>query len=231
MTELMIPSVGVRAPSQELTSNVSWQPRGFFQWLIPRPPLYESQGVATLMAFSFDLEGLFSDPQNPPVVVQGPEVRLEAGDEKVHLLLNVNERFRFSDDHVKREFRGEASENTGRWVFEYLTRESGCGVRAGLTIHVEPSSWSSWPPHDFEQRDLSSPLPLFPYFYEEFVYVTLPPNGWGLQVQAGHAGGREVSAFRDREIRGIRMGSHPVVAAPGVRLAYFWAYAGGEEKF
>ena len=125
-------------------------------------------------------------------------------------------------------------------VYNYAGAGSALPVRAGLTVHETRGTWSSWPPHGFEQEALRSPGPV--NFVEKFAYVTLPPGGWGVQVRKGTfpikfgnddallprgvgAGFVDnIILLKDRDIFSIPAGSHPVVAGPGVRLAYFWAY-------
>lgn len=103
-------------------------------------------------------------------------------------------------------------------------------LRAGLTIHDGYGTWSSWPTHEFEARALASPANTFPNFSEVFAFVTDPVGGWGLQTLVGK-NGTQIRAVADREIVTIPISLHPVVGAPDVRMAYFWAYTNGGEKF
>ena len=106
-------------------------------------------------------------------------------------------------------------------------------VRAGLTIHETRGTWSSWPPHKFEIEALFSPVQDYD-FQERFGYVTEPSYSWALQVVNSDKLS-PVRVVKDRDIGTIPLSSHPVVAAPGCRLAYFWAYTGDDvtkmEKF
>ena len=103
-------------------------------------------------------------------------------------------------------------------------------LRAGLTVHNGCGTWSSWPTHEFESRALASPANTFPDFSEVFAFITDPVGGWGLQTLVGK-NGTTVRAIADREIVTIPISLHPVVGAPDVRMAYFWAYTNGGEKF
>lgn len=105
-------------------------------------------------------------------------------------------------------------------------------LRAGLTVHDTRGSWSSYPLHKFEQEALlNKPVDLYPRFAEVFGYVTDPPNSWGIQCGLGNENGTALRFIKDRDIVYIPISNHPIVAAPGVRMAYFWAYVNGAEKF
>lgn len=137
---------------------------------------------------------------------------------------------------------GKAEGGYLRMVYTFAGPRSGLPVRAGLTVHSAQGSWSSWPPHAFERQALMNPGPVD--FVEKFAYLTWPPGGWGVQVRKGtfpeqnitagshmsvypHASGGlvdEITLIKDRDILPIPAGSHPVVAGPGYRLAYFWCY-------
>ena len=132
--------------------------------------------------------------------------------------------------------RGDTHDNNLREVYEYVGRTSGLPIRAGLTVHTSCGTWSSWPPHAFEAQSLLAPAPLYPGFKELFAYITQPAGMWGIQISSPGAPDTRykagVDVIRDREIRPVVLGAHPVVAAPGVKLAYLWVYTHiGREKF
>jgi 5-deoxy-D-glucuronate isomerase len=131
--------------------------------------------------------------------------------------------------------RGNVRDGNLREVYEYVGCNSGLPIRAGLTVHTYSGTWSSWPAHEFETQSLMAPTPLYPRFEEVFAFVTQPMGMWGIQVSSPartdtryEAG---VRAFTDRQITYPILGAHPVVAAPGTRLAYLWIYTGGLNKF
>jgi hypothetical protein len=131
--------------------------------------------------------------------------------------------------------KGDEVDRTRRKVYPIINDGP---YRAGLTIHQGRGSWSSLP-HHFEVTDLCHPRPM--PFYEKFAYVTIPAGGWAVQVRQGHLFDRDdmwwindVMIMRDRDIADIPLGNHPVSAAPGYGLAYFWLYGGDldrREKF
>jgi len=131
--------------------------------------------------------------------------------------------------------RGSERDGNLREVYEYVGHDSGLPVRAGLTVHSGRGSWSSWPAHEFETQSLMAPVALYPNFQEVFAFITDPMGMWGIQVNSPartdtryDAG---IDAFVDKQISYPVLGAHPVVAAPGTRLAYLWCYEGGLEKF
>ena len=135
--------------------------------------------------------------------------------------------------------RGSRRDGTARTVYEYVDMYSCLPIRMGLTVHETLGSWSSWPPHEFEAEALRAPLPLFAEFYEEFAFVTQPAGMWGLQLRRdgrrsnNHDYESMINVVRDLSITSVALGSHPVVAGPGTKMAYFWCYSAieGWEKF
>jgi len=127
--------------------------------------------------------------------------------------------------------RGCLSLGTARHVYEYVNpARQDVSIYAGLTVHDTRGSWSSWPAHEFEVQAFCSPIMIFPNFNEKFAYITDPSDMWCLQVDVPASGDCEIRVFRDRDITNVPLGAHPSVAAPGVRLAYFWAYTGAWAK-
>jgi hypothetical protein len=133
--------------------------------------------------------------------------------------------------------KGKISGGSGRCVYPIIN-DPAYSFRAGLTVHKTLGTWSSLP-HEFEKVEILEPRPM--PFFEKFAYITDPGGGWGIQTRIGHLfGGRgnsnitfedgeswfcnDIQIIRDRDIMNIPLGSHPVTAGPGIRLAYIWAY-------
>lgn len=138
--------------------------------------------------------------------------------------------------------KGDPDDGSARLVYPLLNSPL-LPFRAGLTVHQARGSWSSLP-HEFEREEILTPRPA--PFYEKFCYITEPAGGWGIQTRIGHLyneylpksdiypysmyGTRDfetvndIVVIRDRDILDIPLGSHPVVASPGMRLAYIWVY-------
>jgi len=92
----------------------------------------------------------------------------------------------------------------------------------GETFNQE-GRWSSYPPHRHERHH-----PPEEYFLEEVYHYQLEPEG-GFGVQVFYTEDRtfeEAYLVRHGDTFVIPRGYHPVVAAPGYRLYYFWALAG-----
>ncbi len=126
---------------------------------------------------------------------------------------------------------GDKDLGYGRTVYEFVGADSNIPIRAGLTVHDTFGTWSSWPPHQFEQESFMRPVA--DDFDEKFAIVTNPPGGWGVCTQTGYFDS-EISGyaslenrnvtFNDRDIITMPLGSHPICGGPGVQLAYFWAF-------
>lgn len=136
-----------------------------------------------------------------------------------------------------RHNRGDKKKGNDRTVLSIIRAADGVKtsdgliVHAGVTIHDRRGTWSSYPPHGFEQAAMAelAPRP----FIEYFAYLTDPPGLWGIQTTFNHETGAFAEIFQDRDIKRIPLGPHPVVARPGVRLSYVWVYAAppGMDKF
>ncbi|MGC8778177.1 MAG: 5-deoxy-glucuronate isomerase [Candidatus Caldatribacteriaceae bacterium] len=87
----------------------------------------------------------------------------------------------------------------------------------------QPGFWSSYPPHRHEEN-----RPPEEYFLEEvYHYQVEPEEGFGVQVfYTADRMFEEAYLVRHGDTFVIPRGYHPVVAAPGYRLYYFWALAG-----
>ena len=127
---------------------------------------------------------------------------------------------------------GDIETNNLRMVYELVTKKSGLPIRCGVTIHSTLGSWSSWPPHKYETE-----TGYHPDWDEKFAIMIDPEDGWGVIAYnvMDKYGLYEygVTTIRNGEIISVPMGSHPIVAGPGCRLAYVWAYyqVGNFEKF
>ena len=176
-------------------------PQGMLAYLIPKNSSFPVDILASKKQFGFFIQG---DWKNSLGSIKSPYI------------LDI-------DEH------DVGKDNYSRKVYAFdIPKE--INLRAGLTVHNECGTWSSWPTHEFESRALASPANTFPDFSEVFAFVTDPPGGWGLQTFVGK-NGTQVKAIADREIVTIPISLHPVVGAPDVRMAYFWAYTNGGEKF
>jgi len=123
--------------------------------------------------------------------------------------------------------RGDKQKGTARQV-TLLAKNPELGFYAGVTVHNTLGTWSSSELHDFELDTLSRPGSVEPYpdFQEFFAYITWPRKSWLVQTTRSNYG----CILKDHDIREIQLGPHPVVAAPGTRLAYFWVYVNGAKK-
>jgi 5-deoxy-glucuronate isomerase len=88
-----------------------------------------------------------------------------------------------------------------------------------------PGSWSSYPPHKHDGEDGE------PYLEEVYYYRIDPPQGFAYQGLYARDGSlNEGYTVRDGDAVLISRGFHPVGAAPGYGLYYFWALAGEQRK-
>lgn len=114
------------------------------------------------------------------------------------------------------------SGNCERDVYHFLlpSNEPHLQIRLGQTFHRGEGTWSSLP-HDFENH-------LENGFEEVFFYLLSGSPKKAIQVGRGvWSDGScvdEVWPIGDREFSAIPMGYHPVVAEPGVKVSYVWAY-------
>ena len=127
--------------------------------------------------------------------------------------------------------KGSLDNGDLRNVYQFIGKSSNLPIRAGLTVHCGKGGWSSTP-HEFEKEYILSPAPMS--FWEQFGYFTNPRGGWGIQIRTGHIFDRyideyefinDVVVIKDRDIRDIPLGSHPVSAGVGYQMAYFWVYS------
>jgi 5-deoxy-glucuronate isomerase len=91
---------------------------------------------------------------------------------------------------------------------------------AGETLNP-PGAWSSYPPH---KHDTHRP-PDEARLEEVYLFRLRPAGGFGVQMLYDQDGERAFMVH-DGDVAVIRSGYHPVVAAPGYELYYFWVLAG-----
>lgn len=85
--------------------------------------------------------------------------------------------------------------------------------------------WSSYPPHKHDGEDGE------PFLEEVYYYRVDPPQGFGFQgVYAKDGQMDQAARVQDGDAALIQRGYHPVAAAPGYRLYYFWALAGEQRR-
>jgi 5-deoxy-glucuronate isomerase len=88
-----------------------------------------------------------------------------------------------------------------------------------------PGSWSSFPPHKHDGEDGE------PYLEEVYYYRLDPPQGFAYQgLYAKDGSLNEAYTVKDGDAVLISRGFHPVGAAPGYSLCYFWVLAGEQRK-
>ena len=136
--------------------------------------------------------------------------------------------------------KGDINEGTARDVYP-IFNDPALPFRAGLTVHAARGTWSSLP-HEFEAKEIlyTRPMP----FYEYFAFITEPAGLGGVVKRNGFlfdkAGNPERICdcldIRDRDIKEIPLGYHPVSGDAGVRMMYLWVYwdwdnLRGREKF
>lgn len=89
-----------------------------------------------------------------------------------------------------------------------------------------PGNWSSAPPHKHDVDNLPAEAKL-----EELYHYRLnPPQGFGLQRIYTADGYNQVFVVEDGDVVTLPRGYHPVVAAPGYELYYFWVLAAFHER-
>lgn len=91
---------------------------------------------------------------------------------------------------------------------------------AGETLNP-PGMWSSYPPHKHDTHRPPDEVEL----EEVYLFRVDPPGGFGVQVLYEQERERAFMVH-DGDVAVIRSGYHPVVAAPGYQLYYFWVLAG-----
>lgn len=88
-----------------------------------------------------------------------------------------------------------------------------------------PGHWSSFPPHKHDGEDGE------PYLEEIYYYRLNPAHGFGYQgLYTADGSLDEAYTVRDGDAVLISRGYHPVAAAPGYTLYYFWVLAGEQRR-
>jgi hypothetical protein len=175
------------------------------------------------------LRGLFADPPELNIAAVSAEGQGGIVKKKIGLFVACNvsleKVFNYPPESpAPMKLVGDPKRGTARRVYEFIGKDSGLDFRLGLTIHEARGTWSS-EPHDFELEALKSLKPM--RFWEQFAYITDPPNEWGIQIRQGFLNGefmQDQQVIRDRDILSIPLGVHMVTAGPGVKLAYIWVY-------
>jgi 5-deoxy-D-glucuronate isomerase len=81
----------------------------------------------------------------------------------------------------------------------------------GETVH-ERGGWAAWPSHTHDHEAV-------------FLYRLSDPDGFAVQVLENKDGGRRAELVTDGDVRRIRGGHHPVVAAPAGIAVTAWVLA------
>lgn len=94
-----------------------------------------------------------------------------------------------------------------------------------------PGNWSGYPPHKHDSHNPPNEAP-----YEEVYFFFIKPSqGFGIQRVYTSSEAKdainEVYLIENSDTVVIPRGYHPVVAAPGYQLYYFWALAGEERIY
>lgn len=89
-----------------------------------------------------------------------------------------------------------------------------------------PGNWSSAPPH---KHDVDAP-PAEAKLEELYYYRVAPEQGFGLQRVYTPDGYDQVFVVENGDVVTLPRGYHPVVAAPGYELYYFWVLASFKER-
>jgi 5-deoxy-D-glucuronate isomerase len=88
-------------------------------------------------------------------------------------------------------------------------------LACGETVHA-PGGWVWWRARTAQEESV-------------FLYRLSDDDGFAIQVLDTREGGRRAELVTDGEVRRIRRGEHPVVAAPTGSMVTVWALAGREE--
>ena len=135
---------------------------------------------------------------------------------------------------IKPEDANLITSGTGNWQRKVYTC-IGEKVDADRLIVGEtftpPGNWSSYPPH---KHDSYNPPKEAPY-EEVYFFLLKPTNGFGIQRIYTSSEAKdalnEVYVIKNNDTVVIPRGYHPVVAAAGYQLYYFWALAGEERIY
>lgn len=173
----------------------------------------------------FTVDDAFSDPPKVACRLTTPEPKKLQGRNLWISGLHYTTKDEVSFSPVRRE-RGNLDDGNFRYVYEYVGAESGLPFRAGLTVHASRGTWSSYPSHFHETVSVLSPVNFYPDFEEVFAIMTDNPYGWGTIFRGTHEN-LGIAVVKDGSIIDVPLGPHPIVAAPGTRIAYVWVYLVG----
>ncbi len=169
--------------------------------------------------------GVFDGPGHGVYLPPGLPASLEAGPAGARMVLASAPCGQGADPRVigPRDQR-IAEVGRGNWsrtVRTILGPEHEAGrLLAGETINP-PGNWSSYPPHRHDEDRPPEEVSL----EEVYLFRVDRPEGFGVQLRY-REGEEEAFIVRDGDTAAITRGFHPVVAAPGYRLAYLWVMAG-----
>lgn len=86
-----------------------------------------------------------------------------------------------------------------------------------------PGFWSSYPPHKHDEHRPPDEVNM----EEIYLFKVDPCQGFGVQVIYDHKRRIELAyRIQDGDVTILPSGYHPVAAAPGYRIYYFWVMAG-----
>ncbi len=115
---------------------------------------------------------------------------------------------------------------TGRGNFSRTVRtilgpdDRASRLLAGETLNPQ-GGWSSYPPHKHDTHRPPDEVKL----EEVYLFRVTPEGGFGVQMLY-ESGAERAFIVHDGDFAVIPSGYHPVVAAPGYELYYFWVLAG-----
>lgn len=135
--------------------------------------------------------------------------------------------FVISPEDVVVQHRGQM--NWQRDVLDIITdKYEGMVDRIILgEVHSHPGQWSSYPPHKHDQDNRPNEVNM----EEIYHFRTNPNQGFGIQVLYNDdLSLNETYTIRDGDTIAIKVGYHPVAAAPGYQLYYLWIMAGNNGR-
>lgn len=105
----------------------------------------------------------------------------------------------------------EVAEHGGEGGPRVRTYLASGPLTCGETLLAD-GGWSSWPDHEHEQE-------------EAHVFRIDPVGAFGVQLLSTRDGALRGDVVRDGDVRRVRTGPHPVVAAPGTTMCCIWVRA------
>jgi len=184
------------------------------------------QADATILGETGERKNLFIDPAWTFYLAPQTSYQIEAFRESIVLVVKVfaqktGPSTLIPPEHIKIKTVGKGTYE--RIVHTIIDSDFPAGkVLVGETFN-QPGLWSSYPPHRHEKNN-----PPDEYELEEvYHYCLRPQTGFGIQCwyNENHAI-EEAFIVKNGDTFVISGGYHPVVAAPGYQLYYFWSLAG-----